>query len=175
MFMVTPNTAQAERLHKIFRRIKAIYGTIPVQMEFLGAIDADYLEDFITNVVRITRHPHIHPDLFAFLRLHTAYRENYAFCKQYNTDFLLAKGYTQDQLDAAITDIATVPFDARHQALARHAIRSIFEPETITQTTLDALTEMDWTQKDIFDVVSHTGDLLKNGRILTAYTYKAPQ
>jgi len=59
MFMVTPNTAQSERLVKLFRRVKAIYGTVPSQMEFLGNIDADYLEDFIANVIRIARHPHI--------------------------------------------------------------------------------------------------------------------
>ena len=175
MFMVTPNTAQADRLKKIFRRVKAIYGTIPAQMEFLGNIDAEYLEAFIANAVRIARHPNIKPDLFGFLRLHAAYREDYALCKRYNTDFLLAKDYTQDQLDAAIADIATVPFDARHQALAVHAVRSIFEPDTVTQEALDALAAMDWTQKDIFDAVSHTGDLLKNGRILTAYASKEAQ
>ena len=172
MFMVTPNTAQADRLHKIFRRVKAIYGTIPAQMEFLGNIEAEYLEAFIANVVRIARHPNIDPDLFGFLRLHTAWREDYAFCKRFNTDLLLTRGYTREQLDAAITDIAAVPFDARHQALAAHAVRSIFNPETITQEALDTLIEMGWTQKDIFDAVSHTGDLLKNGRVLTAYTRK---
>ena len=175
MFMVTPNTAQADRLKKIFRRVKAIYGTIPAQMEFLGNIDAQYLEAFIANVVRIARHPNIEPDLFGFLRLHTAWREDYAFCKQFNSDLLLTRGYTQEQLDAAIADIATVPFDSRHQALAVHAIRSIFEPQTITQESLDTLMAMGWTQKDIFDALSHTGDLLKNGRILTAYTSKEAQ
>ena len=172
MFMVTPNTTQAERLKKIFRRVRAIYGTIPTQMEFLGNIDAEYLEAFIANVIRTARHPHINPDLFGFLRLHLAFREGYAFCQQFNTDFLLSRGYTQEQLNAVINDIAAVPFDARHQALADHALHAILQPDTITQSDLDTLYALDWSQKDIFDALSHTGDLLKNGRILTAYTDK---
>jgi len=172
MFMVTPNTTQAERLKKIFRRVRAIYGTIPTQMEFLGNIDAEYLEAFIANVLRLARHPNIDFDLFGFLRLHVAFREDYAFCKHYNTGFLLARDFTQAQLDAAIKDIAAVPFDTRHKALAQHAMRAIFEPGTVTQSDLDTLYAMGWSQKDVFDAVSHTGDLFKNGRILTAYTDK---
>jgi len=175
MFMVTPNTAQSERLGKLFRRVKAIYGTVPSQMEFLGNFDADYLEDFIANVIRIARHPHIEPDLFGFLRLHIAYRESYEFCKRFNTDLLLSRDYTPAQLDAAITDIGSAPFDTRHRALAVHAVESILSPHTITQERIDTLLAMGWSQKDIFDAVSHAGDLLKNGRILAAYTNKGKQ
>jgi hypothetical protein len=172
MLMTIPNTAQADHLKKSLRRVRAIYGSIPAQMEFLGNIDAEYLDDFVTNIIRTARHPNIHFDLFGFLRLHIAFHEDYAFCKQYNTEMLLAQDYTQEQLDAAIDNIATVPFDGRHQALAAHAIRAILEPHTITQSDLDRLYEMAWSQKDVFDAISHTGDLFKNGRILEAYTAK---
>jgi len=169
MFIVQKNEAQAAQIKRLLRKVKVIYGNVPPQMEFLGTIDTEYLEEFLHNALRIARHPHIDPSLFGFLRLHVAYREGYAYCKQFNTQFLLAKGYEQSQLNATIENIAAVPFDERHQALAAFAMRAIYEGRDIGSEDFEALKAIDWSQKDIFDVVAHTGDILKNGRILTAY------
>ena len=169
MFYVQPNPDQADQLKRLLRKVKVIYGNVPLQMEFLGNIDTEYLEEFLHNALRIARHPHVDPSLFGFLRLHVAYREGYTYCKQFNTQFLLAKGYEQSQLDAGIENIAAVPFDERHQALVTFAMRAIYEGRDIGSDDFDALKAMGWSQKDIFDVVAHTGDILKNGRILTAY------
>ncbi len=170
MFYYQPNHTQEAQLDKLLRKVKVIYGDVPPQMAFLGHIDVVYLEEFLTNVLRIAKHPNIDPDLFGFLRLHVAYREGYAYCKQFNTKFLLAKGYTQSQLDAAIAEIAAVPFDAKHQALAAFAMRAIYEGGTIAAEDFESLMGLGWSQKDIFDAIAHTGDILKNGRILTAYS-----
>ncbi len=170
MFYVQSNHDQADQLKRLLRKVKVIYGNVPPQMEFLDSIDTEYLEEFLYNALRIAKHPHIEPSLFGFLRLHVACREGYAYCKQFNTQFLLAKGYEQSQLDAAIEDIAAVPFDERHQALAVFAMRAIYEGGDIGADDFEALKAMGWSQKDIFDAVAHTGDILKNGRILTAYS-----
>ena len=170
MFIVQKNKAQADQLKRLLRKVKVIYGNVPPQMAFLGNIDTAYLEEFLHNALRIARHPHIDPSLFGFLRLHVAYREDYAYCKQFNTQFLLAKGYVQSQLDVVIEDISAVPFDEKHQVLAAFAMRSIYEGREIDAEDFEALMQMGWSQKDIFDAIAHTGDILKNGRILTAYS-----
>ncbi len=172
MFMYQKNEAQAQRLEQLYKKIKLFYGAVPPQMEFLGNIEAEYLEDFIKAMLRIAKHPHIDPNWFGFVRLHIAFREDYAYCKAFNTKFLLAREYTQKELDDAITDISTIPFDEKHQALARHALKVIYESKACTQSDLDALYEMGWTQKDVFDGVEHAGTLFRNGRILTAYSKK---
>jgi len=172
MFMVKENIEQKERLEKIYRRVKAIYGAVPPQINFLGNIEADYLEDFLKMVMRVTKHPNIHPDLFGFMRLHIAFREDYAYCKKYNTQFLLAKGYMQEQLDAVVTEIGAVPFDDKHQALAFHAVRVVYESKKITAEDFEKLYTLGWSQKDVFDAIDHATTLLKNGRILTAYSRK---
>ena len=172
MFMVQKNKAQQERLEKIYKKMKVVYGVVPPQMEFLGSIEAEYLEEFLTMVLRITKHPHINPDLFAFIRLHIAFKESYAYCKMYNTKMLLTKEYTQTQLDDAVEHIETVPFDDRHKQLAIHAIKAIYESGACMQKDFDALYEMGWTQKDVFDAIEHAATLLRNGRILTAYSTK---
>ena len=170
--MVHKNEAQKERLEKLHKIIIKMFGSVPANMEFIGNIDADYLEDFLKMAGRIQGHKNINPNLFAFLRLHVAFKEAYAFCKMMNTKLLLSKGYTQEQLDEVIQDIALVPFDEKHKALASHAVKALYQCKEVTQNNFDILYEMGWTQKDVFDAIDHTGTLFRNGRIMSAYSKK---
>lgn len=172
MFMVQKNEVQKERLEKILRKVKVVYGAVPPQMEFLGNIEADYLEEFLTAAIRIVKHPHINPDLFGFIRLHVAFREDYPYCKMFNTKLLLSKGYKQELLDEVVGSIEAVPFDNKHQALARFAMKAIYESSKCKQSDFDTLYEMGWSQKDVFDAIEHTGTIFRNGRILTTYSAK---
>lgn len=172
MFMVQKNKAQQDRLEKILKKVKVVYGAVPPQMEFLGNIEADYLEDFLNVALRIVKHPHINPNLFAFIRLHVAFKEDYPYCKMFNSKMLLVKGYIQEQLDAVIENINAVPFDNKHQKLALHATKAIYESKSFTQHDFDTLYAMGWTQKDVFDAIEHAGTIFRNGRILTAYATK---
>jgi alkylhydroperoxidase/carboxymuconolactone decarboxylase family protein YurZ len=173
MFMVKPNVAQQKKLQKIYKSVSVVYGEVPLQMAFLGNIDAGYLEDFLKGVLRIAKHPHIDPDLFSFLRLHVAFHEAYAYCKAFNTALLQKRGYAQEVLDRVIEDIGAVPLDESHRQLARFALKAIYESRTCTQADFDALYALGWSQKDVFDAIEHAGSIFRNGRILTAYTAKA--
>ncbi len=169
MFIFEKNKAQKERLAKILKRVKILYGEVPPQMEFLGNIDVEYLEDFLKMVMRIVKHPNIEPDFFGFLRLHIAFREDYAYCKMYKRKFFLAKEYTQKQLDSTIAEVTALPLDEKHQALALHAVRAIYESREVTRADFEKLYAMGWSQKDVFDAIDHAGTLLRNGRILNTY------
>jgi len=172
MFMVQENIAQKEKLEKVLRRVKVVYGKVPPQMEFLGNIEVEYLENFLKMVMRMVKHPNINPDLFGFIRLHVAFKEEYDYCKKYNTQFLLSKGYTQEALDKAIKTIGDAPFDSKHQALAIFAIKAIYESRACKQEDFEMLYALDWSQKDVFDAVDHAGTIFRNGRILMAYSCK---
>ena len=172
MFMFQENQAEKERLERLFKRVKAIYGRLPPQMEFLGNIDAEYLEEFLTSVLRVVKHAHIHFDIFAFIRLHIAFKEGYPYCKVFNRNLLLSKGYREEQLDAVVESIANIPFDERDKALALFALRAIYESATCTQERFNELYAMGWSQKDVFDIIEHAGSIFRNGRILTAYSTK---
>jgi len=171
--MVQKNVAQEERLEKLYKKIKVVYGTVPPQMIFLGNIEADYLEAFLVTILRIAKHPHIDPNLFTFLRLHIAFKESYAYCKMFNTKMLDSKGYTKVLQDEVIANISNVPFDEKHKALAEFAIKSIYQSSHCVQSDFDLLYAMGWSQKDVFDAIEHSATLLKNGRILTTYSQKA--
>jgi len=171
MFYFKENITEKERLERLFRKIKAIYGEIAPQMEFLGNIDAQYLEDFINMVMRVTKHPNINQDLFSFLRLYIAFKENYIYCKAFNTKMLLKK-YPQEFLDNAIKDIETIPLDNKHIKLAKLVLKVIYNSLKVTKEDFDKLYNLGWSQKDVFDAIEHAGTLFRNGRILNAYLIK---
>ncbi len=171
--MVEENRAEQARLEKIYKKVKALYGEVPPQVYFLGAIGADYLEAFVKNVAYIARHPAIKPDLFAFIRLHIAYREGYPFCSIFNRALLKKRGYDDKACEAAIADIEAVPFDAKHRQLARFAIKAMYDSTSCHSADFTRLYEMGWRQRDVFDAVEHAGTILRNGRILTAYMEKS--
>jgi hypothetical protein len=152
--------------------ITLIFGAVPANMEFMGNIEADYLEDFLKMLRRVQKHKNINPDLFTFLRLHVAFKEDYTFCKMFNSKLLLGKGYGQKLLDEVINDIALVPFDEKHKALAFYAIKALYESQDVSQNDFDALYKMGWSQKDVFDAIEHTGTFFRNGRMLMAYMKK---
>jgi len=171
--MIQKNQDQQEQLEKIFKKVKTIYGEVVPQMELLGNIEAEYLENFLKEAMRSLRHPQIDPDLFAFIRLHIAFREDYPYCKAFNTKLLLSRKYSQNQLDKAVEDIFSVPFDENHQALATFAIKSMYQSHLCIASDFESLYAMGWSQKDVFDAISHAGMILKNGRILMTYSQKS--
>ncbi len=171
MFYYKENLVQKEKLKRLLRKVKVIYREVPPQMELLGNIDAGYLEDFLKMVLKVTRHPNINQDLFSFLRLHIAFKENYIYCKAFNMKMLLTK-YPQELLDSAIENIETIPLNSNHIALAKLALKVIYNSLEVTKEDFDNLYNSGWSQKDVFDVIEHAGTLFRNGRILNAYLVK---
>ena len=172
MFIVQENRLQKERLAKIYRRVKALYGTVPPQMKFLGNIEADYLEEFLITAARTLRHPNIKSDIFAFIRLHIAFKEGYDYCKSFNTTLLLSKGYKQELLDLVVENIENIPFEQHEKVLVKFALKAIYESRDCQAEDFQRLEELGWSQKDIFDAIEHAGTIFRNGRLLTAYTIK---
>ena len=171
MFYYKENIEQKEKIEKLFKKVKVLYADLPPQIEFLGNIDASYLEDFLKMVAKIARHPNINHDLFTFLRLHIAFKENYIYCKAFNTKMLLTN-YSQEIIDNAVNNIESIPIDTRHIALAKLALKVIYNSLSVTSKDFDNLFTLDWSQKDIFDCIEHAGTLFRNGRILNAYLVK---
>ncbi len=172
MFYFKQNRHQEEKLNKLFKKVKALYGTIPPQMHWLGNIEALYLEEFLKSTLRILKHPNIHTDFFAFIRLYVAHHEDYEYCKKFNTALLISRGYEQSLLNSVISDISKIPLDKKHKSLAQKAIKAIFEYKSFEKKDFEDLFLDGWSQKDIFDAIEHAGTILKNGRILAAYTIK---
>ena len=172
MFMIKENIAQKEEIEKLYKRVEMVYGKVPEQIKLLANIDISYAKDFLKMIISVIKHPTIDADIFAFVRLHLASKHCSLFCIDYNREFLLAKGYASEILDLVITDIENIPSSPEQKALAVFTIKGFDTPTQCRQADFDTLYEMGWSQKDLFDILSHTGTFLSNSQLLNIYMKK---
>lgn len=153
----------------LLKAIKRKMGDVLPHFALLGTIDPQLLSDLLQYVNKVDSHPTIQPDLFPFIRLHIAQRENYPYCIELNSKILKSRGYSAECLERVKRDMSDVPLDQKNALLGTKAIKAIYQPGAFSKNDLQELYQLHWTDKEIFDAIDHAGFLLKNGRIITAY------
>jgi len=73
-------------------------------------------------------------------RLYVANREDFGYCKSFNTKLLLSRGYTKGEL-ADIKSDFTLALDPKHQALADGMKKAIYNSNDFTKDSIDSLKE----------------------------------
>lgn len=173
MFVKIDNQEQSAELKEINLRIEKLFGTVPLNFELLGNIDVNILKDFLTYVFKLMNHKAINPDYFGFLRLFIANQEGFNYCIGFNTKLLQAKNYNLEVINSSKSDLSQIPFDDKHKLLALKSIKAIFDSKNFNQNDFNELYNVGWSNKDIFDSIEHAGFMLRNGRILSAYSIKS--
>ncbi len=172
MFININNEKQKDELQQVYTKIKSLFGEIPSNFKLLGNIDVNILKEFLTYVYKLMNHKTINPDYFGFLRLFIAYQENFKYCIGFNTMILQKRNYDDKIINNMKKDISKIPFDDKHKLLAIKSIKAIFESINFNQKDFNELYKIGWSDKDIFDSIEHTGFMLRNGRMLVAYSIK---
>ncbi len=172
MFIKISNQAQEVELKEVHLKIKKLFGTVPPNFELIGNIDVNILKDFLSYISKLIDHKTINPDYFGFLRLFIANQEDFKYCIRFNIKLLQSKNYEIEVINNSRLDLSKIPFDEKHKLLAIKSIKAIFDSKNFKQSDFNELYEIGWNDKDIFDSIEHTGFMLRNGRILTAYSTK---
>jgi len=151
-------------------KIKNLFDVLPPHWELLASIAPKRFEMFMQEIKYLLNHPTINPDFFAMLRLHVANREDFLYCKSFNTKLLLAKGYDKRSIKELKEDIGTIPLDDRHKLLAQKAVKAMYHPTKFTIEDIKALQNISWSDSDIYDAIDHAAFLFKFARIIQAYS-----
>ena len=150
-------------------KIKNLFDVLPPHWELLDSIAPKRFEMFMQEINYLLNHPNINPDLFAMLRLHVANKENFSYCKSFNTKLLLSKGYDKTAIKELQENIGTIPLDDRHKLLAQKAVKAMYQPTKFTIEDIKALQNTSWSDSDIYDAIDHAAFLFKFARIIQAY------
>ena len=154
---------------KLIDEVKSRFGSVPLHFEILATINPERFKIFLDEIVYLSNHKSINPDLFAFLRLYTAKKEGFAYCQSFNTKLLISKGYTKKEIEKSMIDIESIPLDDRHKALAKKAVKAIFAPQTFDNKDIEALQNLGWSHSDIYDAVDHVAYLLRHARVVHVF------
>jgi len=153
----------------IAENIKKEFGILPPHWELLLSISAKRFEMFIDEIRYIVNHKNIDRDFFSMLRLYVANRENFSYCRSFNTKLLLAKGYDKSDLKVLKDDFKNIPLDDKHKLLAQKVIVALYSPKEFTQCDVEELKKLSWNDNDIYDAIDHGAFLFKFSKILKAY------
>ena len=168
MFMIEPNPNTEMKV--LLRGIRQKLGHVPPHFELFATINPMRFKMFLEEINYLTSHPHIESDFFTFLRYTVACDNGFTYCINLNKAFLLAKGYTLEQLQSLEGTKKVLPLDERHQALFDAVMKAIYEPESFTLEVINALKILDWTDADILDAVDHGAFLFRFAKVIKAYS-----
>lgn len=168
MFMIEPNPNREMKI--LLRGIKQKLGHVPPHFELFATINPTRFKMFIDEITYLSTHAHINPDFFTLLRYTVASDNGFAYCIKLNQEFLLAKGYTLEQVHELEGTQKSLPLDERHQALFDAVMKAIYAPESFTIEVIDALKVLDWSDADILDAVDHGAFLFRFSKIIKAYS-----
>lgn len=166
--MIEPNVNREMKI--LLRGIKQKLGHVPPHFELFATINPTRFKMFIEEITYLSTHARINPDFFTLLRYSVASDNGFKYCIKLNREFLLAKGYTLDQLVKLEGTQKTLPLDERHQALFDAVMTALYRPESFTIEVIDALKILDWSDADIFDAVDHGAFLFRFSKVLKAYS-----
>ena len=166
--MIEPNPNREMKV--LLRGIQQKLGHVPPHFELFATVNPTRFKMFIEEITYLSTHAHIDPDFFTLLRYTVANDNGFKYCIKLNQAFLLAKGYTLEQLHLLEGTEKTLPLDERHQALFDAVHTSLYTPEDFTLEVIEALKILDWSDADIFDAVDHGAFLFRFSKVLKAYS-----
>ena len=168
MFIIEPNPNKEMKI--LLRGIRQKLGQVPPHWELFATINPSRFKMFLEEINYLTSHPHIQSDFFTLLRYTIAVDNGFTYCINLNRAWLLAKGYTLEQLHKLEGTQKILPLDERHQALFDAVMKAVYTPEDFTAELTDALKILDWDDADIFDAVDHGAFLFRASKVLKAYS-----
>ena len=168
MFLYQPPLSK--EMQVMLENIKKELGVVPPHFKLLISVNPKKFQLFMQEIKYLLNHPNINPDFFAMLRLHIANRENFSYCKSFNTKLLLAKGYDKKVLKELKEDISALPLDDKHKLLAQKAIKAIYRSKEFKLCDIEELKELSWSDSDIYDAIDHASFLFKNAKIIQSYS-----
>ncbi len=167
MFIYSPT--KTKEIEETILSTKNHFGMIPPHWELLATVSPKRFEMFMSEISYLLNHPNINSDFFAMIRLFIANREDFEYCKSFNTKLLLAKGYEKSQIKELKEDIKLIPLNNKHKLLAQKAIKAIYQPTEFNHDDIVELKNSSWNDSDIYDAIDHGAFLFKFSKILKAY------
>jgi hypothetical protein len=167
MFIYKPATTKD--IENTLSITKKHFGIVPPHWELLATISPKRFEMFMSEISYLLNHPNIHRDFFSMIRLYVANKEDFSYCKSFNTKLLLAKGYDKNDIKNLKDDISLLPLDDNHKLLAKKAVKAIYQPDLFIHEDIEELKNSSWSDSDIYDAIDHGAFLFKFTKILKAY------
>lgn len=159
-------TAEGE-VKEIYDRFMEQIGTIPKPFELLS-ISPSLMAIQEKSMAYFMSHTTLGFPLLSHIRYLVAQHQNYAYCTDFNKKLLKMQGLEDDEVEALTNAPEKTMLEEKDKAMLLFVIKAIKTPEATTENDIKALHALEWTDKDIFDALSHGAGMVTHSIMMKA-------
>lgn len=148
-----PPAGEEARVAATLGAIEKHLGFIPDALR-LYSFSPQLLENFVANIGYFNSGERLSPALMAMIRYYVSTDAKCSFCVDLNEGFLSNMGVDLEKVRAARTNHEAAPVSEKEKPLLRIALKSVTDPESVSQLDIAAARQQGWSDRDIFDVVA---------------------
>ena len=152
LLKTVPPEEAPEEIQPIYRGFLDTIGMVPPPFEMLSASPG--LQSLQGRLIGYYREGcNLSPLLMGLIRYLTAASLEMGSCLEFNARTLAYHGMSEDQISTLIANPASAPLDEKEGWLLAMVIKAVRAPETLTESHVEKLKELGWTDADIMDAL----------------------
>ena len=165
---VDPEKAEGE-VKEVYDALKKNIGVIPSPME-LASVSPWMMKTMWQSIQYYTRHPNLGFGLLSTIRYLVAEAYDYAFCINFNKNFLKMQGMSDEDIRKTTRDPAQAPLDDKDRAMLTFVMKAIKTPDAVIREDVESLHDFGWQDSDMLDALSHGTSMI--GASILMKTFK---
>ena len=108
--------------------------------------------------------------LLAMIRFLVVNEQDYQFCINLNSGLLkLAGGMSDEDIETLRKDPGSAPLEEFQKALLLFVLKVVRTPEDVGEADIDALRQLGWSDKDIFEAAFHGTSMIGASKLYKAF------
>ena len=168
---VSPEKAEGQA-KKIYDTMLNTAGVIPTPLQLASA--SPWMLDMMWRSIQYyTQHPNLGFGLLSSIRYLVAQHYDYAFCTNFNKNFLKMQGMSENDIEKIAEDPLQAPLDDRDRVMLAFVMKAIKTPDAVVKEDTDQLHDLGWTDSDILDALAHGTNMI--GSSILMKTFKMDQ
>ncbi len=168
---VSPEKAEGAA-KEIYDTMQKNIGVIPAPLQLASA--SPWMLNMVWQSVQYySQHPNLGFGLLSSIRYLVAQQYDYAFCTNFNKNFLMMQGMSEDDIKKIEKDPSQAPLDDKERAMLTFVMKAIKTPDAVVEEDTDLLRNMGWTDSDILDAMGHATNMI--GSSILMKTFKVDQ
>ena len=168
---VSPANAQGEA-KKIYDIMQKNIGMVPAPLQ-LASASPWMLGMAWQSIQYYSQHPNLGFALLCTIRYLVAQQTDYAFCVNFNKNFLKMQGLTEDDIRKIEADPLQAPLEDKERQMVAFVMKAIKTPDAVDKADVDRLHDLGWKDSDIMDALAHATNMV--GSSILMKTFKMDQ
>jgi alkylhydroperoxidase family enzyme len=169
--IVDPENAEGD-VKEIYDTMQKNIGMIPAPMQ-LASASPWWMKIMWQSVQYYTQHPNLSFALLCTIRYLVAQQHDYAFCTNFNKNFLMMQGMSEEDIQKVVEDPLQAPLEDKERTMLKFVMKSIKTPDAVAEEDIQELRDLGWTDTDMLDALTHGTNMI--GSSILMKTFKMDQ